>query len=371
MSANLSLQIEAVKKVSRGQSVLLVEDDHFVRETTQELLSMVYDTLFTASNGREGINLYSEKKPDIVISDLDMPVMNGIEMIKMIHNIDPSQQIIVISGHNDSDNLIDLINLGVHTFVPKPFRHEQLLQGCHQVSRIIHYSVIEKDYQRQLEEDVRKKTLELSSAMAMLQEFSDEIVQRLSATAEYRDTDTGHHIERTAWYADHIAEVMELDNDFRENLLFASPLHDIGKIGIPDTILLKKDQLDKAEFKIMKTHTTIGANILKDSKNPKIQYAHSVALTHHERWDGSGYPAGLSGNDIPVEGRIVAICDVYDALRSCRPYKKSLSHNEAVDIMLNGDSSTSPNHFDPAILQIFRDTHAVFKRIYDELADHS
>jgi putative two-component system response regulator len=173
------------------------------------------------------------------------------------------------------------------------------------------------------------------------------------------------HNKRLGIYAPRLAENLGMPPDFVESIAFAAPLHDIGKIGIWDKILLKPGPLTTDEFEIMKKHTITGANILSGSSYRKIQMTESVALTHHERWDGTGYPRGLKGEQIPIEGRIVSICDQYDALRSKRPYKPPYSHQGAMDILINGDNKTKPGGFDPRILKGFIKTASDFDQIYN------
>lgn len=220
-----------------------------------------------------------------------------------------------------------------------------------------------------LEQTVKRRTEELSTALAELKNLNAEIILRLATVAEFRDNESAAHFSRISLYVNKIAEAMGFDNDFVETITLASKLHDIGKIAIPDNILLKPAQLTPEEWLIMKTHTVIGSRVLSGSKYKVIQTAASIALNHHERWDGSGYPQGLKGNDIPIESRIIIICDQYDAMRSKRHYKESITHAETVKILTDGDGRTEPNHFDPDVLKTFIKISDVFDEIYKSYQD--
>ncbi len=361
--------IEDLKNYGDTYDVLLVEDESSLRASMVPILSMIFRTVDTAGNGKEGLMLFREKKHHFVITDIEMPVMNGVEMVKEIKKLSPDQSLIVISGHEEADYLIQIINQGVHHFIPKPFELKTLLSVLEVVLRYMKMRELERNYQRQLEEAVALKTAELRESLTIIRDLSGEIVLRLTNAAEYRDTQTGAHINRMGKYIDILARVLDLDEKYHESLSFAAPLHDIGKIGIPDNILLKPSSLNGEEWDTMKTHTLIGARILENSRYEKVNIARSVALNHHERWDGSGYPRGLKGNDIPLEGRVISICDVYDALRSERPYKSAVNHEEACRRIIEGDDRTSPCHFDPEILAAFRNVCGEIEEIYEQIRD--
>ena len=195
--------------------------------------------------------------------------------------------------------------------------------------------------------------------------LSSDIVKRLTAVAEFRDIEAGEHVSRIGLYAELIARRLGMPNDFVSTIKLASPLHDIGKIGIIDSILLKPGTLTPEEFEVIKTHTTSGERILSGSSHPVLQMASSIAVCHHEKWDGSGYPRGLKGKNIPLEGRIVALSDHYDAIRSRRTYKPSYSHEDAVRIITEGDQRTMPDHFDPDVLSVFFRNSREFLSIYN------
>ena len=202
-----------------------------------------------------------------------------------------------------------------------------------------------------------------------LEQAHYESLLRLTRAMRYKDDESAAHTERLSHYTKVIAQHLGLNNQEADLIAAAAPMHDVGKIGVPDIILLKKGPLDGEEWKIMKNHAALGASLLKGAHSPLLEVAGQIALTHHEQWDGSGYPQGLQGEEIPLPGRVVMLVDQYDALRSIRPYKVAFTHEHTCDIVLNGDGRTLPQHFEPRLLDVFREVHSKLRAIYDQLRD--
>jgi putative two-component system response regulator len=342
----------------KNVKILVVDDDASTRENLKEILSLEGYQVYTAENGKEALEMLSHLNPDIMVVDLFMPELDGISLCKIVKNNTETVDIgiILITAANDIDSRIKGLAGGADDFLNKPFLIPELKARIASLSKIKKYRDFLKNYQNLLEREVEKKTSELQKLYLQLQiayneikDLSLEIIYRLAKAAEFKDEYTGFHIQRIGFYSTKIAEHLGLSKEQVELIKYSSPLHDIGKLRIPDHILLKPGPLTKDEWEIMKTHTIMGAKILEGSKIKYLKAAEKIALLHHEKWDGTGYPYGLKGKKIPLFARIVSIADVFDALTSDRPYRKAFSVEEAFEIIKN----ESDKHFDPELVEIF------------------
>jgi putative two-component system response regulator len=308
----------------------------------------------------------------IVLSDIIMPRKSGLEMIRDAKSVvgqNRHLEFIILTGHGGLKEAIEVLKLGAVDFLEQPFGQEHLVPVVRRVEELVFLKHASRQYEASLKADVQNKTLEIQKLLDNLKSAYGESLECLAAAAEYKDPETGNHIRRIGEYAQVIAKELGWSKERQNLMLLAAPLHDVGKIGTPDHILLKPGKLDSDEIVIMKEHAQNGYDILSHSNHPVMLVAANIAKNHHERWDGSGYPQGIKGAEIPVEARVTALVDVYDALRSKRPYKPGFDQEKTLSIMFEGDGRTEPSHFDPELINILRRVAGQFDEIYLKLAD--
>lgn len=338
--------------------ILIVDDQKTnIRLLEHMLRSAGYLSISATQDPLEACELHRKNHYDLILLDLQMPSMDGFAVMERLKWTAPDSYlpVLVITAH--PEHKLRALQAGAKDFVSTPFELAEVLARVHNLLevRLLHMAL--KYHNEMLEHRVGERTAEL-------QENYLETILTMTRAAEHRDGETGAHVQRIAYYSGKLAELLGMDEAYVDCIFVASPMHDIGKIGIHDHVLLKPGCFTPEEWQIMRGHTLMGAKILGSSKSPYLQMAAEIALNHHERWDGSGYPNGKRGDEIPLSARIMNICDIYDALRSQRPYKPAYEHNRAVHIITHGDGRVLPQHFDPKILAIFQANHQMFSDIY-------
>lgn len=307
-----------------------------------------------ALNGQVALKIANgSHKPDLILLDVMMPEIDGHEVCRQLkRNPDTAHiPIIFVTAKTEVVDEQTGFELGAVDYITKPVSPPI-------VKARVKAQLALYDQARHLEKLVKERTQELNNTRV-------EIIRRLGRAAEFKDNETGMHVIRMSWFSRFLAQQIGKDEDWCELLYNAAPMHDIGKIGIPDRVLLKPGKLDKDEWNIMKKHAEYGAEIIGEHPSPLLQLAKEVAITHHEKWDGSGYPNGLKGPDIPLASRIVAIADVFDALTSERPYKKAWSEEDAIGLL----KSESGSHFDPDLITPFIECLPKIRQIQAQYKD--
>lgn len=359
----------------RDSTVLVVDDSPENLELMGGLLSDFYYVKVANSGSRALKILESASLPDLILLDVMMPDMNGWEVCQKIKSSKKLAEIAVIflTARTSLEDEKMGFDLGAVDYISKPINPATLLSRVKTHLSLKSMSDALRDRNKILESEIAKGVQEIRAVQ-------EATIQAMASLAETRDNETGNHIRRTQKYVRTLAQTLKTHPRFShyltdkqiDMLYLSAPLHDIGKVGIPDNILLKPDRLDAAEFEIMKTHTTLGyQSILSASEGlldggDFLTCAMEIALSHQEKWDGSGYPQGLSGDDIPISARLMAVADVYDALISVRCYKPAFSHEIAVGIILEGRGS----HFDPDVVDAFKRIESEFLTIAAKFPDH-
>jgi len=351
---------------SERKTIFLV-DDNLTNLTVGKTALAEYYNVFTLNSGEKLLKMLEKNIPDLILLDIEMPEMNGYDVIKIIKNKEKTKHIpiIFLTARDDVEGELEGLSLGAIDYITKPFSPVLLLK------RIETHLLIESqrkelvNYNNNLQEMVEKKTKSVL-------ELQNAILKTVSELVEFRDNITGGHIERTTSYLGVLLDAAQIIGLYEDEVaswdlklvLQSAQLHDVGKIAVKDSILQKPGKLTDEEFSEMKKHTVFGKDIIdkikrKTSERTFLEHAEIFAATHHEKWDGSGYPKGLKGKDIPLQGRLMAIADVYDALVSDRPYKKAFPHEEAVNIILSGKGT----HFEPTLVDLFLKVSDEFNKI--------
>jgi putative two-component system response regulator len=363
--------------------VMIVDDEPINVKILQKHLKVAgYSRFFTTSDATTVLDRLRKNPPDVLLLDVMMPDINGLDLLEEIRN-DASLgyfPVLILTASDSDETRVRALNLGATDFLNKPVNPSEIVARVRNALLVKAHHDHLKSYSQELEDQVRRRTAELAASRL-------ELIHCLARAAESRDNETGHHVMRVGCYAGLIARKLGLDPDLVELIEHAAPLHDLGKIGIPDSILLKPGKLAPDEYEIMrkhavfgkrtfepmtndewrtfKSHTVLGEMIMEADGSPVIRMAAKIALTHHEKWDGSGYPLGLAGEEIPLPGRITAVADVFDALSSSRPYKPAWPLDRCFKAIQDGRGT----HFDPVVLDAFIAGREEIVRIRMKFAD--
>jgi len=365
-------------ETTKNPRILIVDDEeknHRLMTAILKNLSCVFES---ARDGRDAILKTVSFAPDLIFLDIMLPEMDGYAVCRLLKDNPDTRTIpiIIVTALDDKSSKLRALEAGANDFLTKPVDSTEVIFRTRNLLRIKQFEDFLKDHAACLEAETEKKTAQLNSAMQNLVRSQNSLkasyldtIYRLTVVAEYKDEATVSHVKRVGLCCAHFAKQLGWPEERVELIKYASPMHDIGKIGIPSDILLKPGALTPEELALVKTHTVIGGKILQGSRSAFLRMAETIAVNHHERWDGTGYPGGLKGEEIPVEGRIAAFADQYDALRSSRPYKPPFDYVMAYRIMVEGNERMGPRHFDPKLLEVFKDTHKAIEQMYDQYKD--
>lgn len=347
--------------------VLAVDDEELLRDFYQRLLAQEGYIVDTAKSGKEALEKAFRTFPDLLILDVVMPDGDGFEVCRELKADQRTKDIpiIIATALGDRESVLSALKAGADEFLSKPVDPAELSLRVKNMLTIKEFHDQLKHYQKELEREVVERTKELDHAIRQLEAAHLNTIYRLSRAAEYKDEMTGKHIRRIGLYSGIIARQMELSDEEARIITQAAPLHDVGKIGIPDDILLKPGKLTAEERAVMEQHTLIGAEILGKAWDKYLQAGEVIALSHHEWWDGSGYPFGLKGEKIPLFARIAAIADVFDAMSCERPYKPAYPPEKVLELM----EEEAPRHFDPQVYDAFKRSLDEILKVRESLSD--
>ena len=348
-------------------NVLAVDDEPFNLDLIElAFMDHLNVNLIKAVNGKDALEKLATSNAEVILLDLRMPIMDGFETLQKIKSDPIFSKIPVIIVTANKEEKHKALKLGANDFLAKPVDTEELKLRTFNYAKLYKNQMELEHLNTNLDKVVEQRTIELNEALKFAKETEYEISLRLGRASEYRDLETGMHIKRMSRYSALLGRLWGMNEEEEHLLLYSSPLHDIGKIGIPDAILLKPGKLDESEFRLMQQHTTIGGLMLDDGdKYPIIRAGRIIATQHHEKYDGSGYPKGIQGEEIHIDARIVAIADVFDALSSKRVYKDAFSLEKTLQIMKEGRGT----HFDPKLLDLLIDNVDKFLEIQKALPD--
>ncbi|MFW5966153.1 MAG: HD domain-containing phosphohydrolase [Persicimonas sp.] len=348
------------KEDTQDKRILIVDDEDRVRRSLERILSTADYECREASDVDEAIEILEAEDIALVLTDIRMPGRSGLELVTYVKSLEPHTVCITVTALDNTEVAVDALSRGAYAYVIKPFDLNEILIQVESALRRRELELAQRKLQHELERQVRQQT-------ERLRRSREEIALRLIAASQYRDTETGAHIRRIGLYTAEMARHMGMDQSAIDTLRVAAPMHDIGKIGIPDSILLKPGKLTDEEFEEMKRHTVIGASILRGSNTPLLKLAETIALEHHEWWDGTGYPRQIAGEEIALEARMVAVADVFDALTHDRVYKEAWPVEKALQLI----EDEAGTHFDPDVAQLFLDHSERMERIRSDNPESS
>jgi putative two-component system response regulator len=365
--------------------IAIIDDEPTNIKILCRLLSLEgYGKFVSTTDAREGVEIVQREAPDLVLLDLMMPHVSGLDILRSLRAEEETSltPVVILTASTDHNTRIEALRRGANDFLNKPIDPSELTPRIHNLLLLKRHQDELRDYSGRLEEAVRQRTAQLEASRR-------DVIHCLARAAEYRDDDTGHHVIRVGKYARVIAAQLGRDREYLDTIEQAAQLHDVGKIGVPDDVLRKPGKLTESEFDLMqrhcgfgkrilqrmspdeelamRRHAGMGAEILNTTESPILDMATRIALTHHEWWDGTGYPLGLKGEDIPLEGRITAVADVFDALSTKRCYKNAFSVVRCFEIMLE----ERERHFDPHVLDAFLSARSEILEVQLRYADES